>query len=107
MRIIRFFLVLLGVVALLVAAMAVAAEVKSFADTGQLFAKPLGEIWAKAQIGSYQAFEVGIERHLGLTWLYQSVFLPLLERPPIAAAGAFAALGIVLLFLGRLFRGRR
>jgi hypothetical protein len=30
-----------------------------------------------------------------------------LRRPPIAAAGAFALLGIVLLFLGRLFRGRR
>ena len=106
MRIIRFLLVLLGVVALLIAAVAAAAEVKSLADTGQLLANPLGKIWFELHKNSLLLLQPAIERYLH-PWLWGSVVQPLLERPPIAAAGAFAALGIVLLFLGRLFRGRR
>ncbi len=106
MRIIRFLFVLLGLAALLIAAVAVAAEVKSLVDAGTLFAKPLGKLWFDLHKDSLLLLQPAIERYLH-PWLWGSVVQPLLERPPIAAAGAFAALAIVLLFIARLFRGRR
>jgi hypothetical protein len=107
MRLIRFILVLLGVAAFLIAAVAVAAEVWSFAAGGKLFAKPLGQIWREQHLLSLQLFQVGVERKLGLDWLWQHVFQVMLAWPPLAVAGAFGALGVVLVLFARLIRGRR
>jgi hypothetical protein len=106
MPIIRFVFAILGFAAFLVSTIALAAEVLSVVTDGELLAKPLGEIWAKTHIASYQAVQVGIERHLGLTWLWQNLLLPLLELPPIATAGAFGVLGFVLVLVGRNLNGR-
>jgi len=107
MRIIRFVLVLLGATAFLVAAAALAAEIASFAAEGKLMAKPLGQVWREQHLLSLQLFQVGVERKLGLDWLWQNVFQAMLAWPPIAVSAAFAALGLALLLLGRLFRRRR
>ncbi len=107
MRIIRALLVLLGVLALIVAAAALAAEIASFAQSGTPFAKPLGLVWREQHLLSLQLFQVGVERKLGLDWLWQNVFQEMLGWRPIAVAGAFAALGFVLLRLARAFRRRR
>ena len=106
MRILRFLFVLLGFLAIFVALVALAAEAVSFVNEGKPFAKPLGELWAKNHIASYQAVQVGIERHLGLPWLWGGIVQPLLERTPLVTAGAFAVLGIVLLLIARRFRRR-
>jgi hypothetical protein len=106
MRLIRFLLVLLGVIALLIATVALAAEIMSFAADGKLFAKPLGRVWRDFDLLSLQLLQVGIERHLGITWLWQSVIQPMLAWPPIAVAGTFAVLGLVLVGLGRFGRRR-
>ncbi|HEY7611128.1 MAG TPA: hypothetical protein VIF14_18015 [Alphaproteobacteria bacterium] len=106
MRLIRFLFGLLGLAAFLVAALAVAAEVKSLVDAGALFAKPFGKIWFDVHKDSLLLLQPAIERYLH-PWLWGGVVQPLLERPPLAAAGAFAALGLALVLIGRLFRGRR
>lgn len=107
MRIIRFLLALLGITALLVAAAGVAAEIASYAASGKLLAKPLGQVWREQHLLSLQLFQVGVERKLGLDGLWQNVFQPMLGWRPIAVAGAFAALGLALLLCARLFRRRR
>ena len=105
MRIIRFILVLLGVAAFLIAGVAFAAEIMAFAADGKLLAKPLGKIWFELHKNSLLLLQPGIERYLH-PWLWGGIVQPLLERPPLAAAGAFAGLGLVLVLLGRLFRPR-
>lgn len=106
MRIIRLILVLLAVVAFLIAAVAVAAEVWSFAAGGKPFARPLGKLWFDAHKDSLLLLQPAIERYLH-PWLWGAVVQPLLERPPLATAGAFGALGLALLLPARLIRGRR
>ncbi len=107
MRIIRAIFLVLGALALLVAAAALAAEIASYARSGTPFAKPLGLVWREQHLISLQLFQVGVERKLGLDWLWQNVFQEMLGWLPIAVAGAFAALGLVLLRLARAFRRRR
>jgi hypothetical protein len=106
MRIIRFVLVLLGVAAFLIAAAALAAEVWSLVAGGKLFARPLGKLWFDTHKDSLLLLQPAIERYLH-PWLWGAIVQPLLERPPIATAGAFGALGLVLVLLARLFRRRR
>jgi hypothetical protein len=106
MRIIRFVLVFLGVLAFLVAGVALAAEIASFAADGKLLAKPLGQIWREYHKDSLLLIQPAVERYLH-PWLWQSVLFPLLLLPPLAAAGVFAVLGLVLVFAARLFRRRR
>ena len=107
MRFIRAVLALLGVLALLVAAAAVAAEIANYARSGTLFAKPLGQVWRELHVISLQLFQVGVERKLGLDWLWQNVFQEMLAWRPAAVAAAFAALGAVLLLAARAGRRRR
>lgn len=106
MRLFRFLFVLLGFAAIFIALVALAAETVSFANEGKLFAKPLGQIWRELHKDSLLLLQPAIERYLH-PWLWQSVLFPLLLTPPIATAGAFGALGIVLMLIARLFRGRR
>lgn len=105
MRLIRFLLLLLGVIALLIAGVALAAEIRSLVVDGKLFAKPLGKIWFELHRNSLLLLQPGIERYLH-PWLWGSIVQPLLERPPIATAGAFGALGLVLVWIGRSGRRR-
>ena len=105
MRIIRFVFVFLGVVAFLLAGVAFAAEIASFVDNGKLLTKPLGKLWFDVHKNSLLLLQPAIERYLH-PWLWGGIVQPLLERPPLAAAGAFAALGVVLVLIGRIFRRR-
>lgn len=106
MRIVRALFVLLGLLAFLAAAAALAAEVASFLASGKLLAKPLGQVWRELDKDSLLLVQPAVERYL-TPWLWQRVLFPLLLQPPVAAAGAFAALGFVLLLIARLFRRRR
>ena len=105
MPIIRFLFVLLAFVAIFVALVALAAEAVSFANEGKPFAKPLGQIWREFDKDSLLLLQPAIERYVH-PWLWQSVVFPLLLLTPLATAGAFAALGIVLLLIARRFRRR-
>lgn len=107
MRIVRALFVLLGLLAVLIAVVALAAETASFIESGTLFAKPLGQLWREQHLLSLQLLQVGVERKLGLDWLWQRALFPLLLQPPIATAGVFAALGALLLAVARAFRRRR
>lgn len=107
MRLIRFLLILLGAAALLIAAAGLAAEVLAIVRHGKVLAVPLGQIWREQHLLSLQLFQVGVERKLGLDWLWQTVFQSMLAWPPAAVAAAFAALGLALLLLARAFRRRR
>jgi len=106
MRIVRFLLVLLGLVAFAIAGVALAAEIASFAGEGKFLAKPLGKIWFDFHKNSLLLLQPAIERYL-TPWLWTAIVQPLLERPPLVATGAFAALGLALVLLARLFRRRR
>lgn len=103
MRAIRFLLELLCVIAFLVAGVALAAEIVTFVFDGKLLAKPLGAIWFEHHKDSLLLLQPAIERYLH-PWLWGDIVQPLLERPPLAAAGAFAALGLALALFARLFR---
>lgn len=105
MPILRFLFVLLGFFAIFIAIVALAAEAMSFAGEGKLFAKPLGKLWFDFHKDSLLLLQPAIERYLH-PWLWGGVVQPLLERTPLATAGAFAALGLVLLLIARLFRRR-
>lgn len=105
MRILRFLFVLLGFVAVFIALVALAAEAVSFANEGKLFAKPLGKLWFDFHKDSLLLLQPAIERYLH-PWLWGGIVQPLLERTPLAAAGAFGALAFVLLLIARLFRRR-
>ena len=105
MRIIRFVFVFLGVVAFLIAGVAFAAEIASFVDNGKLLTKPLDQLWFEFHRNSRLLFQPAVERYLH-PWVWQSVLFPLLLKPPLATAGAFAALGVVLVLIGRIFRRR-
>ena len=105
MRLIRTLFLLLGVIALLVAVAAIAAQLAA-PEANARGAHLLGAVWAKHHFASYNAVQVGIERHLGLGWLWQNVIQPMLLWRPIAVAGVFAALGLVLIWLGRSGRRR-
>ena len=105
MRIIRFVLVLLAVLAFLVAGVALAAEIWSFAAGGKLLGKPLGKLWFDLHKDSLLLLQPAIERYF-TPWLWTAIVQPLLERPPLVAAGAFAALGLALVLLARPFRRR-
>ncbi len=105
MRVIRFVLVLLGVIAFLIAGAALAAEIASFVAEGKLLAKPLGQIWRELHKGSLLLLQPAVERYVH-PWLWQSVLFPLLLKPPLVAAGAFAALGLVLALAARMLRRR-
>jgi hypothetical protein len=107
MRFLRALFALLGALAFLAAAAALAAEIASYARSGTPFAKPLGLVWREQHLLSLQLFQVGVERKLGLDWLWRNVFQEMLGWRPIAVSGAFAALGLVLLIIARLFRRRR
>ena len=107
MRLVRAVLALLGILALLVAAAALAAEAASYARGGAPFAKPLGQVWRELHLLSLQLFQVGVERKLGLDWLWQNVLQEMLAWPPAAVAGAFAARGLALLLAARALRRRR
>jgi hypothetical protein len=105
MRLIRFLLVLLGLAALVVAGVALAAEALTFAADGRLFAKPLGKIWFDFHKDSLLLLQPAIERYLH-PWLWGGVVQPLLERAPWATAVAFGALALALLGPARLLRRR-
>ena len=105
MRILRFLFVLLGFAAIFVALIALAAEAVSFANEGKLFAKPLGKLWFDHDKDSLLLLQPAIERYLH-PWLWGAIVQPLLERTPLVTAGAFAALGAVLLLVARRFRRR-
>lgn len=106
MRLIRFVLVLLAVLAFLVAGAALAAEIWSLAAGGKLFARPLGKLWFDAHKDSLLLLQPAIERYL-TPWLWSAIVQPLLERPPLATTGAFGVLGLALMLLARPFRRRR
>ena len=106
MRIVRAFFVFLALLAFIVAAMALAAECTGFVSSGELFAKPLGQLWRELDKDSLLLLQPAVERHLS-PWLWQRILFPLLLQPPIAAAGAFAALAFLLLVVAGLFRRRR
>lgn len=106
MRIVRALFVALGFLALLVAVAALAAEIAGFVESGRFMAKPLGQLWREFDKDSLLLLQPAVERYLS-PWLWQRVLFPLLLQPPIAAAGAFAALGFALLLAARLFRRRR
>lgn len=107
MRVIRFFLKLLGALALLAAAAALAAEVLGIVRHGKPLAVPLGQVWREQHLLSLQLFQVGVERKLGLDWLWQNVFQAVLAWPPAAVSAAFAAFGLALLLFARALRRRR
>lgn len=105
MRPIRTLLLLLGVIALLIAGVALAGEIMSFVVDGTLFAKPLGTIWFELHRNSLLLLQPGIERYLH-PWLWSGIIQPLLELPPIVTTGAFGILGLALVWIGRSGRSR-
>jgi hypothetical protein len=106
MPLLRALFVLLAFAAFFLCAVALAAEVVGLADTGKAFAKPLGQIWREQDKDSLLLLQPAVERYIH-PWLWEKAMFPLLLQPPIAAAGAFAALGFVLMLVARLFRRRR
>lgn len=105
MRLVRLVLALLGLIALLIAGVALTAEIATFAADGKLFAKPLGKIWFDFHKNSLLLLQPAIERYLH-PWLWGGIVQPLLERAPWATAAAFGLLALALLGLARLL-GRR
>ncbi|MCW5771187.1 MAG: hypothetical protein KIT16_06085 [Rhodospirillaceae bacterium] len=105
MRIFRSLLILFGVLALGVAVAAFAAEVAAIAQGGSLLGTPLGKVWFEFHRSSLQLLEAAIVRHL-YPPLWEAIIFPLLQRTPLVTAAAFGALGLILLWLGRLGRRR-
>lgn len=59
---------------------------------------PLGLEWSNFNTASLQYFQVGIERHLGLPWLWSNVIQYVLLWP---GWSVFVLLAVLFLWLGR------
>ncbi|MDJ0613942.1 MAG: hypothetical protein QNJ29_09700 [Rhizobiaceae bacterium] len=58
----------------------------------------LGLQWRDFNVASLQYFQVGIERHLGLPWLWENVIQTILLQPSWLV---FFVLSIMFLWMGR------
>lgn len=72
--------------------------------------QPAGQLWFSLDVSSLNGTQVLIQRHLRLPWLWDGVFVPLLQRPTWEAVlwpviGGLA-LGGLLLLAGRKRRRR-
>ncbi|MEO0329395.1 MAG: hypothetical protein AAF217_12445 [Pseudomonadota bacterium] len=59
---------------------------------------PLGLEWRNFDISSLQSFQVGIERHIGIPWLWENVIQTVLLWPSWVV---FFGFSVVFLWLGR------
>jgi hypothetical protein len=64
---------------------------------------PLGKLWFELHSGSLNLLQAVVERHIWAP-LWQSAIFPILQQP---AAVVVAALGIVILLLSLIGRGKR
>lgn len=60
--------------------------------------KPLGQQWFEFDVSSLNNFQVGIERKLGLPWVWENIIQNILLAPSWAVLGV---LSLLFLWLGR------
>lgn len=70
---------------------------KTIADS-TLVMSPLGKVWFEFHNASLNGLQVGIQRKLNIPWLWDSVFVTILQMP---AWLVFVILSAILFWLGR------
>ncbi len=94
----RIIATLIGFIALAMAVITAILDItRSIADS-DLIMKPLGEQWFEFHLQSLNGFQVGVQRHLGLPWLWENIIQNILLAPSWLV---FAIIAILFLWLGR------
>jgi len=92
------FINLLAIVSLVLSLITAILDLtKSIADSAFTIT-PLGKVWFDFHNGSLNALQVGIQRKLNIPWLWDSVFVNILQMP---AWLVFVILAVILFWLGR------
>ncbi len=89
---------LLGLVCLALSVILAILDLTSSIADSKIVLTALGQQWAAVNTTSLQYLQVGIERKLGLPWLWNGIFIPLLQMPGWLV---FGILALVFLWLGR------
>lgn len=97
LRILGYLLLLAGITALGV-------EILHSLEAGEWTILTGGEIWARIDRESLRATQVGIERHLGIPFLWDPILLNIILAPAWLVLGLP---GLILILLARRRRSRR
>lgn len=95
---IRFFTNLIGLCFLVLAAITAVLDLTRTIANSTLTLTPLGLEWRNFDVESLQYFQVGVERHLGLPWVWTNIIQTVLLWPSALVFVLFAAL---FLWLGK------
>jgi len=94
----KIFAKLIGFIALAMTVITAILDLtRSIADSTLKF-KVLGEAWSEFHVPSLQYLQVGIERHLGLPWIWENIAQNILLAPSWLV---FGVLAIIFLWMGR------
>lgn len=93
-----FTLRLIGVLFVILAAIALAWEIYVLADTGNFKLSSWGELWFRLHAPSLNLYQAGVERHVSAA-LWDKVLAPLLLWP---AALVLLVPGVLLVWLPRV-----
>lgn len=88
----------LGLLALVMAVITAVLDLTRSIANSNLTITALGEEWVNFSIASLQNFQVGVERHLGLPWLWENVIQFILLQPSWLV---FSVLALIFLWVGR------
>lgn len=94
----RIIAKLIGFIALALALISAVLDLTRSIANSQLTITAFGQEWSKFHVPSLQYFQVGIERHLGLPWLWENVVQNILLSPSWLV---LFILAIIFLWLGR------
>ncbi|MEM9332888.1 MAG: hypothetical protein AAGA53_16320 [Pseudomonadota bacterium] len=95
---IRLIAKLTGMLFLVLAVITAVLDLTRTIANSSLTMTALGEEWFKFNSASLNSFQVGIERHLGLPWLWSSVVQNILLLPSWVV---FFVLALLILWLAR------
>ncbi len=94
----RLLLKSTGMLALVMAVITGVLDLTRTIANSKLTITALGEEWVNFSIASLQNFQVGVERHLGLPWIWENVIQVILLQPSWLV---FSVLALMFLWLGR------
>ena len=94
----RMILNIAGMISLVMAVITAVLDLTRSIANSALTTTALGLEWSEFHVASLQYLQVGIERHLGLPWLWSAIFQNILLLPSWIV---FLVLALLFLWLGR------
>ena len=89
---------LFGILALALSVITAILDITRTIANSALTITPLGKEWFDFHVPSLNGFQVGVQRKLGMPWLWDFLIVPVLQAPSWLV---FAVFAILFLWLGR------